>query len=132
MRNKRVWAAALALALLFTLTACGSKDAAPGPTDTETAEPTPTPDPAAALVGTWTNSDGVGLKFTKDGTVKLSGFGFNLGGDTFSYEVTGENTVTLAATVNGLLSVDLDCPYGILDDTLYIEIGDYSFELTKK
>lgn len=73
MRNKRVWAAVLALALLFTLTACGGKDAAPGPTDTETTEPTPTPDPAAALVGTWTNADGVGLKFTSDGTAPCPG-----------------------------------------------------------
>ena len=132
MKHKRFLTALLALTMVFALTACGGKDAAPAPTETETAEPTPTPDPAAALVGTWTNKDGVGLKFSADGTVKLSGFGLNLGGDTFRYEVTGENEVTLSAKAGGLVSVELDCPYGILGDTLYIEIGDYSFELTKQ
>ena len=29
----------------------------------------------AALAGTWMNKDGIGLKFTKDRTVKLSGLG---------------------------------------------------------
>ncbi len=128
MRHKRVWAAVLALALVFVLTACGGGSPAPE----ETAEPAPTPDPAAALVGTWTNQDGVGLKFSSGGTVTLSGFGLNLGGDTFSYEVTGENTLTLTASVGEILSKDIDCPYGIVGDTLLIDIGDYSFELTKK
>ncbi len=126
MRHKRVWAAALALALF--LTACGGGSPAPE----ETAEPTPTPDPAAALVGTWSNDDGVGLKFSSGGTVTLSGFGLNLGGDTFSYEVKDADTLTLTATVGGILSKDIDCPYGILDNTLVIDIGDYSFELTKQ
>lgn len=93
---------------------------------------TPTPDPAAALVGTWTNKDGVGLKFTSDGTLKLSGLGFSLGGDTFTYDVTGENSLTLTATVGGILSADMEAPYGIVGGTLYIQIGDYSFELTKE
>lgn len=133
MKHKRLWAALLALALVFTLAACGGKDAAPTPTEVETPEPTPTPDPASLLVGTWTNKDGVGLKFSSDGTVKLSGFGLSLGGDTFTYEVTGENTLTLTAAVaGGFLSADMECPYGIWGDTLYIDIGDYSFELTKK
>lgn len=128
MKCKRLWAALLVLALVFALASCGGKGAA----EAETAEPTPTPDPAAALVGTWTNKDGVGLKFSSDGTVKLSGFGLTLGGDTFTYEVTGENTLTLTATVGGILSADMECPYGILDGTLYIEIADHDFELTKK
>ena len=122
----------LALTLLCSLTACGGKDAAPVPSETETAEPTPTPDPASLLVGTWTNKDGVGLKFTSDGTLKLSGLGFSLGGDTFTYEVTGENSLTLTATAGGILSADMEAPYGIVGNTLYIDIGDYSFELTKK
>lgn len=128
MKCKRLWAALLVLALVFALASCGGKGAA----ETEAAEPTPTPDPAAALVGTWTNKDGVGLKFSSDGTVKLSGFGLTLGGDTFTYEVTGENTLTLTATVGGILSADMECPYGILDGTLYIEIAGHDFELTKK
>lgn len=132
MRGKRILAAVLALTLAFALTSCGGKNDTPGPAGTETAEPTLTPDPAAALVGTWTNKDGVGLRFTSDGTLKLSGFGLTLGGDTFTYEVTGENTLTLTATVGGVLSADMVAPYGIFDGTLYIQIGDYSFELTKE
>lgn len=54
------------------------------------------------------------------------------GGDTFTYAVTGKNALTLTAKVGGLVSADFECPYGILGDTLYIEIADYSFELTKK
>lgn len=132
MRNKRLWASVLALMLVFSLSACGGKNATTAPTEAETAEPTPTPDPAAALVGTWTNKDGVGLKFTSDGTLKLSGKGLTLNTDTFTYEVTGENSLTLTATVGGILSADIEAPYGIMGDTLYIEIGDYSFELTKE
>lgn len=132
MKIKRLFAALLALTLVFALTACGGKGVDPAPAGTETAEPTPTPDPAAALVGTWSNADGVGLKFTSDGTLKLSGLGFDLGGDTFTYEVTGENSLTLTATVGGILSADIAAPYAIVGDTLYIEIGDYNFELTKK
>lgn len=132
MKGKRFWAAVLALTLVFTLTACGGKDAAPAPTEAETAEPTPTPDPAAALVGTWTNKEGVGLKFTEDGTLKLSGLGLDLGGDTFSYEVSGDNTLTLTATVGGILSAGKDVPYGLMGDTLYIEIGGLELTLTRK
>lgn len=131
MRHKRLWAAVLALMLVSSLSACGGENATTPPTEAETAEPTPTPDPAA-LVGTWTNKDGVGLKFTADGTLKLSGLGFSLGGDTFTYEVTGENSLTLTATVGGFISTDMEAPYGIVGDTLYIDIGDYSFELTKE
>lgn len=131
MKRKRLLTALLALTLVFTLTACGGKGADPAPAETETVEPTPTPDPAAALVGTWSNADGVGLKFTSDGTLKLSGLGLTLGGDTFTYEVMGENSLTLTATVGGILSADMECPYGIVGNTLYIQIGDYSFELTK-
>lgn len=97
----------------------------------QTPEPEPEPDPAAALVGTWSNKDGVGLKFTGDGTVTLSGFGLNLGGDTFSYAVTGDNTLTFTGK-KGLLSADIEVPYILWGDTLYIEIGGYEFELTKK
>ena len=100
--------------------------------EVQTPAPTPTPDPAAALVGTWTNKDGVGLRFTSDGILKLSGFGLTLGGDTFTYEVTGENTLTLTAAVGELLSADVVAPYGIVGDTLYIEIGGFDLELTKK
>lgn len=103
----------------------------PAPEQTEQTEQTPEPDPAAALVGTWSNKDGVGLRFTSDGTVTLSGFGLNLGGDTFSYEVTGENSLTLTGT-KGLLSADIEATYVLLGNTLYIEIGGYEFELTKK
>lgn len=132
MKHRRLWVAVLALTLVFPLAACGGKDASPALTEAATAEPTPTPDPADALVGTWTNADGVGLKFTSDGTLKLSGMGLSLGGDTFTYEVSGDNTLTLTATVGGILSADMEAPYGIVGDTLYIDIGDYSFELTKK
>lgn len=97
----------------------------------QTAAPTPTPDPAAALVGTWTNKDGVGLRFTSDGTLKLSGFGLTLGGDTFTYEVTGENTLTLTATVGGVLSADIDAPYAIWGSTLVIELGGIELTLTR-
>ena len=83
-------------------------------------------------MGTWSNKDGVGLKFGSDGVLYLSGLGLTLGGDTFSYEVTGENALTLTATVGGLVSADLDAPYGIVGDTLYIELGGYEFELTKE
>ena len=130
MRHKRLWAAVLALTLVFALTACGGENATT-PTEAETAESIPTPDPAA-MVGTWTNKEGVGLKFTSDGTLKLSGKGLSLGGDTFTYEVTGENSLTLTATVGGFISTDMEAPYGIVGDTLYIDIGDYSFELTKE
>ena len=98
---------------------------------TQTAAPTPTPDPAAALVGTWTNKDGVGLRFTSDGILKLSGFGLTLGGDTFTYEVTGENTLTLTATVGGVLSADIDAPYAIWGSTLVIELGGIELTLTR-
>lgn len=131
MRRKRILAAVLALTLVFALASCGGKGTDPATAETETAEPTPTSDPAVALVGTWTGKDGVGLKFSSDGTVKLSGFGLSLGGDTFTYEVTGENTLTLTATVGGILSADTVCPYGIWDGVLYISIADFDFELTK-
>lgn len=101
------------------------------PSAPEQTEQTPEPDPAAALVGTWSNKDGVGLRFTSDGTVTLSGFGLNLGGDKFTYAVTGENTLTLTGT-KGLLSADIEATYVLLGNTLYIEIGGYDFELTKK
>ena len=97
----------------------------------QTAAPTPTPDPAAALVGTWTNKDGVGLRFTSDGTLKLSGFGLTLGGDTFTYEVTGENTLTLTATVGGVLSADIVAPYAIRGNTLVIELSGIELTLTR-
>lgn len=132
MKNSKLLALLLALALAFSLSACGEKAASPAPAEAATAEPTPTPDPASLLVGTWTNKDGVGLKFTADGTLKLSGLGFSLGGDTFTYEVTGENSLTLTATVGGFISTDMEAPYGIVGDTLYIDIGDYSFELKKE
>lgn len=74
----------------------------------------------------------MGLRFTSDGILKLSGFGLTLGGDTFTYEVTGGNTLTLTAAVGGLLSADIEAPYGIVGDTLYIEIGGFDLELTKK
>ena len=97
----------------------------------QTAAPTPTPDPAAALVGTWTNKNGVGLRFTSDGTLKLSGFGLSLGGDTFTYEVTGENTLTLTATVGGVLSADIVAPYAIRGNTLVIELSGIELTLTR-
>lgn len=108
-----------------------SKAPDPGQTSQTQQTPEPEPDPAAALVGTWSNKDGVGLRFTSDGIVTLSGFGLNLGGDTFSYEVTGENELTLTAK-GGLLSADIEAPYILSGDTLYIEIGGFDFELTKK
>lgn len=124
-----VIAAILAL-VLFVLPMLGSREQAPDQPSSGQSEPAP--DPSEALVGTWSNKDGVGLKFGSDGVLYLSGLGLTLGGDTFSYEVTGENTLTLTATVGGLVSADLDAPYGIVGDTLYIELGGYEFELTKK
>lgn len=128
-------AGAVIVALLLVVIFRPGQSKAPAPGDTsqvQQQDPEPEPDPAAALVGTWKNGDGVGLKFTKDGTLKLSGFGLSLGGDTFSYEVTGENEVTLTAQAGGLLSADFECPYILSGNTLYIQIGDYDFELTKK
>lgn len=122
--------AALLVLALFVLSMLGSREQdtnQPIPGQTE-----PAADPAEALVGTWSNKDGVGLKFGSDGVLYLSGLGLTLGGDTFSYEVTGENALTLTATVGGLVSADLDAPYGIVGDTLYIELGGYEFELTKE
>ena len=92
--------------------------------------PSPTPDPAAALVGTWTNRDGVGLTFTSGGSLRLSGFGFSLGGDTFKYEIQDENTLYL--TADNALGLGFTAPYAIVGDTLYIEISGYALELTKK
>ncbi len=97
----------------------------------EDPEPEPEPDPAAALVGTWTNKDGIGLKFTKNGTLKLSGMGLSLGADTFTYEVVSEGSMTLTAAVVGV-SIDLNASYAILGNTLYIELGGLELELTKK
>lgn len=123
--------AALLVLALFVLSMLGSREQ-------DTNQPIPRTDRASrrtqpeALVGTWSNKDGVGLKFGSDGVLYLSGLGLTLGGDTFSYEVTGENALTLTATVGGLVSADLDAPYGIVGDTLYIELGGYEFELTKE
>lgn len=129
-----VIAVAVIVVLLAVLVFRPGQGKAPAPTPgaAQTEEPTPTPDPAAALVGTWTNKEGVGLKFTEDGTLKLSGLGLDLGGDTFSYEVSGDNTLTLTATVGGILSAGKDVPYGLMGDTLYIEIGGLELTLTRK
>lgn len=108
-----------------------SKTPDPGQTSQVQQAPEPEPDPAAALVGTWTNKDGVGLKFTKDGTMKLSGMGLSLGGDTFTYETDGEGTLTLTASVAGV-SADIDAPYTIFGNTLHIELGGVELTLTKK
>ena len=85
----------------------------------------------AALAGTWMNKDGIGLKFTKDGTVKLSGLGLSLGGDTFNYETDGEGTLTLTASVAGV-SAEINAPYTIFGKTLYIELSGLELTLTKK
>lgn len=123
-------AGAVIVVLLAVLIFRPGQSKAPDPVQTSQSQPE-APDPVAALVGTWTNADGVGLKFTSGGTVTLSGFGLNLGGDTFSYEVTGENTLTLTAK-GGHVSADIEAPYILNGNTLYIEIGGYDFELTKK
>lgn len=81
----------------------------------------------AALVGTWMNKDGIGLKFTKDRTVKLSGLGLSLGGDTFSYETDGEGTLSVAG-----VSAEINAPYTIFGKTLYIELSGLELTLTKK
>ncbi len=57
--------------------------------------------------------------------------GLALGADTFTYEVDGENRMTLMATVAGV-SFDMDVTYAILGETLYIELGGLELELTKK
>lgn len=95
------------------------------------AQQEPEPDPAAALVGTWTNKDGIGLKFTKDGIMKLSGKGLSLGGNTFTYEVDGKGNMTLTATVAGM-TADIEAPYMIFGDTLNIELGGMDLTLTRK
>lgn len=117
--------------LLAVLIFRPGQDKLPAPDPGQTSQSQPEPDPAAALVGTWTNKDGVGLKFTKDGTMKLSGMGLSLGGDTFTYEVDGEGSMTLTATVAGV-SADIDAPYSIFGDTLHIELGGVELTLTKK
>lgn len=90
-------------------------------------------DPASALVGTWTNKDGVGLKFTKDGKLKLTGNGVSWGvdGDTFTYEADGNGNLTLTTSAAGII-MDVDTPYAIIGNTLYIELGGEALELTKK
>lgn len=137
-----LWAVVAVLVVLvaiFGLRSCSkgepASDSSVGAATAEasaTPEPTPTPDPAEALVGTWGNKDGIGLKFTSDGKLKLSGLGLELEIDTFTYEVTDENTLTLTATVGGIVSKSFTAPYGIWDDILYIDILDYSFELKKQ
>lgn len=120
------------LLLVVILRPGQSKAPVPGDTSqVQQQDPEPEPDPAAALVGTWTNKDGVGLKFTKDGTLKLSGLGLSLGGDTFTYETDGAGTLTLTASVAGV-SADVEAPYTIFGDTLYIELGGVELTLTKK
>ena len=90
-------------------------------------------DPAAALVGSWSGREGVGLRFTQDGTLTLSGFGLDLGGDTFRYAVTGPNTLTLTAQVGGLVNAGFEVPYLLSGDgtRLQIELSGYLVELTK-
>lgn len=90
-------------------------------------------DPAAALVGIWSGRDDVGLRFTEGGTVTLSGFGLDLGGDTFTYAVTGPNTLTLTAQVGGLVSAGFEAPYLLSGDgdRLQIELAGYLVELTR-
>ena len=87
--------------------------------------------PANALVGRWSGRDGVGLHFTKDGTVTLSGFGLDLGGDTFTYEVMGPNTLSLTAQVGGLVSAGFEVPYVLSGNTLQVELAGYLLELTR-
>ena len=87
--------------------------------------------PANALVGRWSGRDGVGLHFTKDGTVTLSGFGLDLGGDTFTYEVMGPNTLSLTAQVGGLVSAGFEVPYVLSGNTLQVELAGYLVELTR-
>lgn len=127
-------AGAVIVVLLLVVILRPGQSKAPAPGDTsqvQQQDPEPEPDPAAALVGTWTNKDGVGLKFTKDGTLKLSGLGLSLGGDTFTYETDGAGTLTLTATVAGV-SADVEAPYTIFGNTLYIELGGVELTLTKK
>lgn len=119
--------------VIFQVLHPGQSAEQPGPTQgQEIQTPAPPPDPAEVLIGTWTNKDGVGLRFTSDGTLKLSGFGVTLGGDTFKYEVTGENTLTLTASVGGILSADIEAPYAVIGDTLMIELGGIELTLTRK
>ena len=90
-------------------------------------------DPTAALVGSWSGRDNVGLRFTEGSTVTLSGFGLDVGGDTFTYSVTGPNTLTLTAQVGGLVSAGFEAPYFLSGDgnTLQIELAGYLVELTR-
>ena len=120
-------AGAIIVVLLAVVIFRPGQSEAPAPGETSQTEQ----DPAAALVGTWTNKDGVGLKFTRDGTLKLSGLGLSLGGDTFTYETDGAGTLTLTASVAGV-SADVEAPYTIFGDTLYIELGGVELTLTKK
>ena len=87
--------------------------------------------PANALVGRWSGRDGVGLHFTKEGTVTHSGFGLDLGGDTFTYEVMGPNTLSLTAQVGGLVSAGFEVPYVLSGNTLQVELAGYLVELTR-
>lgn len=103
------------------------------PDDTDGPAVTEPADPAAALVGSWSGRDGVGLAFGSDGVVRLSGFGLEVGGDTFTYAVTGPNTLTLTAQVGGLMSAGIEVPYLLSGggDTLEIELAGYLVELTR-
>lgn len=44
----------------------------------------------------------------------------------------GENSLTLTAKSGSLLSADIEAAYTLSGKTLYIEIGGYKFDLTKK
>lgn len=115
--------------LLFRTGEDGENDRRGQDTDEPVEEENVKTDPDA-IVGTWTNSDGVGLTFTAGGTLRLSGFGLSLGGDTFKYEVQDENTIYI--TADNALGLGFDATYGIVGDTLFIQLAEYSFELTKK
>jgi len=130
-RTLLIVAGAVILVLLAVLIFRSGQSKAPAsdPAQTSQAEQ----DPASALVGTWTNKDGVGLKFTKDGKLKLTGNGVSWGvdGDTFTYEADGNGNLTLTTSAAGII-VDVDTPYAIIGNTLYIELGGEALELTKK
>lgn len=116
--------------LLFRTGEDGENDRRGQDTDESVEEENAKTDLEDAIVGTWTNSDGVGLTFTAGGTLRLSGFGLSLGGDTFKYEVQDENTIYI--TADNALGLGFDATYGIVGDTLFIQLAEYSFELTKK
>ena len=88
---------------------------------------------SAAIVGKWTNADGLGVTFTGDGYLRFTAGSVSLGYDKFLYEITDEDTLTLTPDVPvvGRL-ISYEATYRLSGNTLYLSVGDYEFTLTRQ